>query len=371
MKRIVLTVLVFMMLFSCALAENEILAGGGYLKISKKILSGDNTLSLGEHLDVKKNYTILFSCHVKSFSGLRIGHGEKEYSSSYLVLDEKNVTVYSFYESPKKELVKAHGLNIEGDISVKIEVDREKATITLKTDQGEFSFRAPWMGCNGQIYATCIDSIMENCYLCFGCRDIASPVWILGDSYFTLGTKTRIPHYLLEKGNDNWLICGFPGSGAKKQVQSFERLLRMGKPKIAVFALGMNNPDKGAINADWLESVQNFLSLCEQYGVEPVLCTIPSAWGSKSKDSDIKVTRDNSWKTKWVRESGVRYVDFEAAVCEGSGSSWREGMLSSDGIHPTAAGAEALSQRLMMDCPEILSQERDPIFDFGYLFCLE
>lgn len=54
-------------------------------------------------------------------------------------------------------------------------------------------------------------------------------------------------------------------------------------------------------------------------------------------------------KNRWIRESGYRYIDVAAAVgADGSGA-WIEGMLSTDKVRPTSAGAEAIYNRVIMD----------------------
>lgn len=130
----------------------------------------------------------------------------------------------------------------------------------------------------------------------------------------------------------------------------------MKTPKYAVWCLGMNNPDSGAINSSYLTNTQNFLAKCQEKGITPILCTIPSAWGSVSEDSDIAVTRDNSYKNAWVKASGYRYIDFADAVEKADGTGWYDNMLSTDGVHPDVLGAITLADRFIRDFPEITMQ---------------
>ena len=76
----------------------------------------------------------------------------------------------------------------------------------------------------------------------------------------------------------------------------------------------------------------------------PIFCTIPNV-----------PTINNSFKNDIVRNSGYRYIDFAKAVnAEDVGSPWYDGMLSSDGIHPTELGAKALAARFITDFPEVM-----------------
>lgn len=302
-------------------------------------LNGGDTLTVIDRADVKKNKTYVFSAQVGSSVNIRLGHGSTEYGASYLDITDTTVTAYNVTASASKAFEAAHGLNIGGFITVVVKVGIT-ASVSIFTASGiynspEFEFS----GCNGAVYAKNNGNALSDCSCSVTFCDIDSPAWIFGDSYLGLTNEARYPKYLLEMGFDDWLACGFPGGGSAQELASFETLLQLGKPKYVVWCLGMNNGDGAAINQAWLAATETLISLCKNNGITVILATIPNC------------TIDNSYKNAWIKASGHRYVDFEKAVCVSDG--WRDGMLSGDGIHPTALGAKALASRLIADFPEI------------------
>lgn len=316
-------------------------------------LNNGEYLTLIGNLDVKKNKTLTFFANVTSFGSLLLGHGETSYGGAYIEIDDTSIIVYSYTTGATVVKTVAHGLTISGFVTVVIDVGTN-ADITVFTASGSFTVSGvSWSGCNGSIFAKSVGSVLTNCELKWTSSDLFSNVWVFGDSYLGLTNSARFPYHLLALGFEKWLACGYPGAGANSQRLSFENLLTMKIPKVVVWGMGMNNPDDGAINSSWLTETENFIALCEENNITPILATIPSCWGSTSDDSDITLTRDNSYKNTWVKESGYRYVDFEKAVGADSGTGWYEGMLSGDGVHPTELGAKALASRFIIDVPEI------------------
>ena len=99
-----------------------------------------------------------------------------------------------------------------------------------------------------------------------------------------------------------------------------------------------------SVNANYKKATEEMLAICEEYEITPILCTIPNT-----------PTAINVHKNEWVKASGYRYVDFAKAVgAEEKGSSWYEGMLGGDKVHPAPLGAEAHYQQLKKDIGDIL-----------------
>jgi lysophospholipase L1-like esterase len=142
-------------------------------------------------------------------------------------------------------------------------------------------------------------------------------------------------------GFKNWLACGYPGATSTPALQSLQSLLKIGRPEIIVWTLGMNNGDSGAVNSSWNSDLNSVKSLCDTHGITLILATIPTC-----------PQADNTYKNNVVRQSGYRYVDFNKAVGV-SGTTWYDGMLSSDNVHPTSLGAQALARQFVIDVPEI------------------
>lgn len=317
--------------------------GVGETKPSFLSVEGDGNLEIKKLVNVKKNNTISFYGRFSTFNGLRIGHGASSVGGSYIEIDNTNVT-YSFVgnEVVPYESV-AHGLNISDFIEVNIKVDT-LATVTITTASGSSSIPTPhWSGCNGYVFATGINTTLRDCKLSWATKDINAPVWVFGDSYMTTNTSDRTPKNIIDMGYDNWLVSGYPGGVGGSEIQSFTNLLELGKPKVAVWCLGMNHPDKdGVLNTSWITTTTAFIDLCVDNGITPVLATIPTT-----------PTVNNDPKNTWVKASGYRYVDNEKAVVNPATGDWYDGLLSGDNLHPSAQGAKVLASRLVLDVPEI------------------
>ncbi len=324
----------------------------GYLEIQTASLGAGEYLTLAKNVDVKKNKTLTFTAKIGEFSSLRIGHGETNYCSAYVDIDETEMRVCNFYREEVPAKTEAHGLKISSYITVVIHVGIQ-AEITLFTASGYYTMKdVPWSACNGPLFAKSTDAVLYDCSLTWTSSDLSCPLWVFGDSYLGLTHGLRFPYYFLQMGFHNWLACGYPGAGAQSQLLCFENLLKLGTPKVAVWTLGMNNNDLSGLNESWRESTEKFLQLCAQNDVTPVLATIPTTW-HKNEDGTLSVVRENRPKNEWVKNSGCRYVDFEKAVGADSGAGWYEGMLYSDDVHPDATGAQALAAQFIADVPEI------------------
>ena len=145
------------------------------------------------------------------------------------------------------------------------------------------------------------------------------------------------------------MLTGYPGRKSQAGLDDFKQALTHGTPKYAIWCLGMNDGDSGdTVNVSYLKCVLEFISICEENGITPILATIPST-----------PTVSNIYKNDWVRKSGYRYIDFARAVGgEELGSSWYEGMLHTDNVHPTESGAKALYAQFIADFPEILKNKK-------------
>ena len=175
---------------------------------------------------------------------------------------------------------------------------------------------------------------------------VSRPIWAFGDSYFSAWSPARWPYYLFDWGLEkNILLNAFPGQTAQSAIEDFENLLQIGSPRYAVWCMGMNNPDSSAINSDWKTATEKFISLCDEYNVEPVLATIPNV-----------PSRDHTYKNAWIRSTGLRYIDFAKALnADSAGAEWFDGMLAPDPdlVHPTALGAICMANCFVATFPEV------------------
>jgi len=239
----------------------------------------------------------------------------------------------------------AHGLTISDFIDVVItvgNVENLRAVVTVMSVGGDFTqTNVPMAGCNGSVFAFGGQNLIDVVYS-YNLTDMFSDIWLFGDSYISLGDPNRWTYQLMQYGYKDLLMCGFSGATSSNEILAFREIMQIGKPKIVVWALGMNDADNGKINQTWLACVNEVKSFCTENDIELVLATIPCT-----------PRVDNSYKNAYIKENTYRYIDFAKAVNgETVGSSWYADMISSDNVHPVALGAKALANRFLLDVPE-------------------
>lgn len=321
-------------------------------------LNAGEIYELQNHIDVKNNKSLAFFANVNNFGSVIIGHGKTSYGGGYVVVDGTNVSVYQYTTGASLTKQVEHGLNISGFISIVVDVE-VKAKITLTSVGGSFVLDdVSWTGSNGAVFAECVVGTLTGCKMNWTSTMLNSDVWVFGDSYLGLTSQERYPYYILQMGYDKWLACGYPGSGTTAQLNSFVNLMTIGKPKYAVWTLGMNNPDSdSAINSTYLTDTNQFISICAENNVVPILATIPTTPGTTAGDSDVTSVRNNEFKNDYVRSCGCRYIDLAVAVGAQPDGSWYDRMISGDKIHPSAYGAKAMAARFVLDVPEIRNRK--------------
>lgn len=243
----------------------------------------------------------------------------------------------------------AHGLDIGTRLKVEIATASRTVPARVSVTAGgrKFSMEVPWDGGGCPSVTNDGDGTMR-VRLSFLRGAACEKIWFLGDSYFSETDPERWAYYMVREGFANgWMADHLPGGSSETFIECFRNDLKYGKPEVAVWMLGMNDRDSGKrINRDWLACFEEFCSLCDQHGITPVICTIPTV-----------PERNHGFKNAVVRESGRRIVDWAAAVgAKPWGSEdmdWTEGMLSPDGIHPAASGAQALWETVRTALPEL------------------
>ena len=244
-----------------------------------------------------------------------------------------------------------HGLVLSSRVRVVFSrMDDDWVNITLFDDLGNsFSGRNQ----NSHIGDPYITNLTENTYsvkMSQSSRDSDKPIVVCGDSYWSLKDGRRIPNHLFEWGYNNWELLARSGISGPNILPYLRAFIGSGaRPKYIVWAMGMNGgaDQNGAVNQNWLDATQEFLALCLNAGITPILCTIPSV------PSEV-----HDQLNTWVKTSTFRYIDFSAAVSETGSYYWRgwgtdNALLSTDEVHPTAKGATILAERILLDFPEI------------------
>ena len=323
------------------------------------ISSGDSMVLEDNH--IKSNKRISFSAKVDRLNELVIAHGLTSYGGSYIVIDTTSIRQYNYTTSETLYKSFSHNLNIVNDIEVLIEATVNQTAKIRVCSQGEWYECETnyWSGCNGKIEAISNGSTLTDCILSFTTDGYWQDIQLYGDSYFGASSRVRWLYYLVNDGYANKsLIDGYPGKGSIMGLKTFELNLTHSKPKYAVWCLGMNDPDSSTgVNSTWLSCVNQFLDMCNDNNITPILATIPTVTGGAVDDTSISNMRIHKYKNEYVRSSGRRYIDFDKAVgANETTGTWYDGMLSSDGVHPSEKGARALYMQVLVDFPEIMQK---------------
>lgn len=226
-----------------------------------------------------------------------------------------------------------HGLTIKDYVCVTIVHGYELgvAKITLSSGGADYSISdAPWYGTLYRCHANVIAGSLMDIILSYHPTGMKKPVWMYGDSYFGIWTK-----YLIGKFS-NYMLDAYYGVGASVALDSMKRALAITKPSVIVWCQGMNNWESAWEGHEesyqqWEDATNEVINICNAYGIELVLCTIPST-----------ATHSNARKNAFVVNSGYRYIDVNNAVGDGQGT-WYDGYLASDDIHPTDKGSRAIA----------------------------
>lgn len=251
-----------------------------------------------------------------------------------------------------------HGLVLGEKTYIQISKGLESiASIKLINDKGESSSidDIPWSTVVGRPFATNQNtSNAVSVSLSFMPRDLNKQIWLFGDSYFSYDSSARWPYYMMQWGYNRFLADHRPGENAVEGLADLKVLLSSGfRPSYIVWCHGMNGgkDTSTGVNPNWKSATEEMLSLCDMYGITPILATIPSVQGKG-------VTEIHTNLNAYVKSSGRRYIDFAKAVENDTDYYWRNwgtdrALLSSDEVHPSQYGAIELASQVIIDFPEI------------------
>ena len=314
------------------------------------------TLSDGEKLTLTDfdatldNKSMVFQCNLDNLATglIRMGHGKTANDGHYLEVTADTLRVC--YNPPVIPVVEfKHGLDIEKELKVQIVKRNGTTTISLETPSGTFDGRTYWSGRNGDIFCEVEGLTITNVDCRWYAENLDSDIWLFGDSYFNTGSDAGWLYHLFQDGYNKVFAAGYGGMQTQYGLELFRRYLAFDTPEYVVWCLGMNNGDgvDGSLNEDWLAATTEFLALCKEHGVKPILATIPNVRPIS-----------NIAKNQWVRTSGYRYIDFNGAVvADDLNGQWKGDWLQPDLIHPNGAGAKALYEQVLIDFPEIVGEQ--------------
>lgn len=291
-------------------------------------------------MHIKKRNIFSFECDITSFNEIIIGKGFEQYRGRYIKIDNTNITLAAYDGGESQKAQTAHGLTISDFIKLSMYTDNSGYLyIILFTKSGilKYTFDKWEYEANYKPFVKSNGSVLTNVRLTAGCQDFQRPIWAFGDSYFGIATN-RWPGVIRDLGFFNFYLNGLAGQGSAGAYNELLKSLEFGTPKWIFWCLGMNDNDE-----TFKQYFDNVKLLCQNKGIEMIASTIPSV-PERSKENI----------NTYVKESGVRYVDFYKAVGATPEGTWYDGYLSFDDVHPDNLGAQALAMQVLIDFPEIM-----------------
>lgn len=318
------------------------LYGPGFQRDTGDLAAGES-MTL-DTTNAKKNCTFSFMAKITSFDKILVGQGLETYSGAWAEITSTKLIIHNYAQSDST-VEYTHGLAIADYIYVQIFVGTAKADVKIFSGGSSFTqANVNWFGCNGAPIAKSDGSALTDCVFAWSCADFRKALWLFGDSYVGLNNSARWATQLKNAGfADNVYINGYAGEASAAAITALTNALKFGTPEKLVWALGMNDgADGSSPSENWSSGIAQVEALCAANGIELIYATIPSV-----------PSQSNEKKNAYVRETGGRYIDFAAAVGASASGVWYTGMLDQDGVHPTEAGAIALYNRALADCPEL------------------
>lgn len=325
-------------------AITDAINGVSTLPYYEQYKGNEQSYTLGTANSIKKNKVINFGCDFSTFGTLYIDlvFGTGNSIENRFAIDSTNL-VRTVDGSAKPAV--AHGITIQDHINVTVDVLITGIKLTIVS--GGQSYSAEYNYANGSVRPSYSVSGMtiSNVDFSWTCKDFKKDMWLFGDSYFSYGDN-RWMYYLVEEGYaNNCLIDAYPGESSQYSLPSLQSYIDLAKPKDIVWCVGMNDggDTSSAPSAQWKNAVDAVIAICEEKGINLILATIPTV-----------PSINHEKKNEFVRSSGYQYIDFAKAVGASSSGVWFDGMLATDNVHPTVAGAMALYRQALLDCPQLM-----------------
>ncbi len=319
---------------------------------------------------IKDGRYLIFNAKIDGVLGedqtILIGHGYMESTGQWLEINGKYAWGASYFSYGKPQInptarKEAHNLTIKNFITVIFACDEENSNVgaTIITDGGYATvLRGEKItGFVGDFFASAANVNLTDCTLSWTCSSYDKDIWIVGDSYMTVGDSGRWPTHVIRAGYRTSLMIARPGMTSEEGLADLKYCLEHDTPKYIVWCHGMNNPDSsGVVNSGYKSCLLEVIEICKKKGIELAVATIPNC-----------PNIDNSPKNNFIWENqeeyGYRVVDFARAVNGYElNSPWYEGMLYTDNIHPDVLGAKALYMQILLDFPEIMGGSQATIY---------
>lgn len=293
-----------------------------------------------------------FAADVNQWGDLTIGKGYQSRNGLYVKITSTEVQYIHWYSETNNETVAtvSHNLKVANSAFIRVawtsNLNHEYQLI-LSCENGIFVDKQTIdHDMAGKGFVLCNGSL-SNAVLNYSNSQFKKPIWIFGDSYTSL-TADRWAGILHKNGISDYMLCGVPGGYSQQMFSDVSTCLNFGTPKFIVWCLGMNDRVSGVYNT----YMQQLKVICENKGIQLVLMKIPQVptpteGGYKSIEEVVN---------QYVIASGLPYIDAYKAVGATEEGTWYQGMLSSDNVHPTSLGAQAIASQILVDFPQLLER---------------
>ena len=148
-------------------------------------------------------------------------------------------------------------------------------------------------------------------------------------------------------GLDNCFIEGIGGESINSSwVSRFVTLNNWFKAKYVIISIGTNNQDID----EYKKNMTQVINMIKENNQTPILITVTPRAG-------YDFSRTGSLINDWVRSSEEKYIDmYKAVTKEDDPTSWKDGCVLPDNIHPTIEGYKKMYDQLKLDCPFLLGK---------------
>ncbi len=339
----------------------EVRKSSANLSATGKLTLGANKVRDGKYFVVSAK----LDGELKEGAKIMVGHGYMESYGKWFEITDKE-TVHSSYTSWVKPSLRQtpapHKIIVKNYITVILTQDNDGIgnTMTIVTDGGVYRRSGyGWNACQGDIFVSAHNVELKDVKAAWTCEDYSAPIWFVGASYFSLGDPARWPYYMYADGySDKVFITGRGGMNGINGHEEIADALRYGKPEYMIWGIGMNDgPDnEDDINPVTYQNKLGFLKICKENGIKPLFMTIPNC-GNEANQRNF-----NTYKLSYVNNREKEFADYDYRVADiahavngiEAHSPWYEGMLHSDGTHPTALGARNFYLELLCAFPELM-----------------
>lgn len=321
----------------------------GYMNLQNEEITEGKKVEL-EYNNIRKNYSICGYINITKFEKVRFG---KDTSEQGFIIEVDNTNVkLTRSRNGTDETLYPHGLTISTFLGFDIRNVGGYSQLFLYSDSGRYKFEKEIR--NPGYDSAFFESVGTTGTLLSFSQvniDYNKDIWLIQDSYGGW-VNWGWAYNLYKIGYDTFLLDSHGGAGSLSQLTVLKTHLKYATPKYLVWAMGMNDNDSvDTYNENWKLALDEVIQICNEKGIELVLCTIPNA---------VKEGFINTYKNRYVRtlveEQGYKLIDFADAVqLSFESTEWKPGLLSDDELHPNEKGGQVLSIRAATDFPQLLN----------------